>query len=129
MTPLDLALMFLEKGKEDERGLRALAGHPEVADAFFGFHVQQALEKYLKALLAVGEERPTRTHKLDVLLGEVAGVREDLPITAEEVAPWSNYAVENRYPETAPEPPIDRAAALRLVEKTRAWVEEALGQE
>lgn len=72
MTPLDLARAFIEKGTEDEVLLSELVSHPEVSDEIFGFHVQQAAEKFIKAVLAVEETRPTRSHDLGALFEEVA---------------------------------------------------------
>lgn len=126
MTPLDLALMFLEKGKQDEETLLLLAESPTSADEIFGFHVQQALEKYFKALLAVGEIRPPRTHELGILLAEVQELGKETPVGPEDVQPWSEYAVRNRYPMPEVLRPIDRSVAIALVGKVRAWVEEVL---
>ena len=126
MTPLDLALMFLGKGKQDEDALRRLVDDPSIADEILGFHVQQALEKYLKAVLAVGETRPTRTHELDILLGEVEDLGRKAPVSSDDLKGWSEYAVRNRYPIAEPLGPIDRVGALQLVETVRTWVEEIL---
>lgn len=60
MTPLDLARAFLQKGYEDEVLLGKLVTDTEVSESIFGFHVQQAAEKYIKAVLAMDASRPTR---------------------------------------------------------------------
>ena len=61
MTPLDLAKAYLAKGQEDEAVLGEFVDNPRISDSVFGFHAQQAIEKYLKAILALREESPART--------------------------------------------------------------------
>ncbi len=126
MTPLDLARAFLAKAREDEVLLAKLVTEPEVSDDIFGFHVQQAAEKCLKAVLAVGEARPGRTHDLGSLLDEIESHGGSVPAEVRAVEEWSPYAVRNRYPFFGDAPPVNRPAALALVRAMRAWVEHLL---
>lgn len=127
MTPLDLARAFIEKGKEDELLLGKLVGESDVSDDIYGFHVQQAAEKFAKAVLAVEETRPIRTHDLAALFEqlEVRGV--DIPDAVLEVRSFTPYAVRNRYPFMDTVSPIDRARAFGLIRRVRAWAEEIVG--
>lgn len=122
MTPLDLAKAFLEKGREDEVLLERIVTDAAIADSLFGFHAQQAVEKYLKALLAVEQERPERTHDLGVLIEQCRQAGHDLSSDLADVSDLSRYAVQERYP-LAVTPPIDRAEALQQVASVREWVE------
>ncbi len=78
MTAHDLAKAFLAKGLEDEILLGKVLDDAEVDD-IFGFHVQQALEKYIKAVPAAEEIPPTRSHDLGVLLDQVKTTGHDVP--------------------------------------------------
>ena len=62
MTPLELARTFLQKGDEDKVLLSKLVTATEVIRIHLGFQVQQAAEKYIKAVLAMDASRPTRAH-------------------------------------------------------------------
>ncbi|MGH2778927.1 MAG: HEPN domain-containing protein [Actinomycetota bacterium] len=125
MTPLDLAEAFLQKGRGDEALLERIVSDVEIADWLFGFHAQQAVEKYLKAVLAIGQERPERTHDLGVLAEQCRQSGHALPEDLEGISDLSRYAVQERYP-LALTPPVDRAAALDLVVRVRAWVEDVV---
>lgn len=128
MTPLDLARGFIAKGKEDEAAAVALVERPEISDDVIGFHLQQAAEKYLKAILAIGETRPTRTHDLSVLLAEVEALGNDIPDEVREIREWSRYAVRNRYPLAETTSLRDRSAAMALLGDLRDWVERVVAE-
>jgi hypothetical protein len=125
MTPLDLAKALLEKGQEDEALLQRIVADEAIADALFGFHAQQAVAKYLKAVLAIDQERPHRTHDLDVLAGQCVQNGHDVPEDLREISDLSRYAVEERNP-LAVTPPIDRATALDLVVGVRTWAQDVV---
>ena len=126
MTRHDLAKAFLAKGLEDEVLVRKVCEDADVSDDIFGFHVQQALEKYIKAVLAADEIRPARSHDLGVLLDEVKTAGHEVPDEVAAAVEWTPHAVRTRYPFFAPRPPIDRAAALALVTRMRRWAEEII---
>ncbi|HZJ51403.1 MAG TPA: HEPN domain-containing protein [Actinomycetota bacterium] len=121
MTPLDLARAFLQKGDEDEVLLSKLVTDTEVSESIFGFHVQQAAEKYIKAVLAMDASRPTRAHDLGALLEEAETLGHEIPPEIMDVQWFTPFAVQNRYPFFNPAPPIDRGGALDLVRLTRSW--------
>lgn len=126
MTPLDLAKAFLAKGREDERALDMGMADRRMSDAIFGFHAQQAVEKYLKAVLAIDQERPERTHDLVVLADQCGQAGHAMSQeNFQGIADLSRYAVQERYP-LAVAPPIDRRRALDLVIKVRQWAEQTV---
>lgn len=57
MTQHDLALILLQKAREDELAVDRLIDDVQISDAIVGFHLQQATEKLLKAVLAGGPRR------------------------------------------------------------------------
>ncbi len=128
MTPLDLARAFLQKGQEDEVLLGKLVTDTEVSESIFGFHVQQAAEKYIKGVLAMDASRPTRAHDLGALLEEAESLGHAIPAELMDLQWFTPFAVQNRYPFLEPAPPIDRAAALDLVRLTYSWAERIVGQ-
>lgn len=127
MTPHDLARMYLEKGKEDEIAAAKLAEDPSISNPIIGFHLQQAVEKYLKALLAAQEARPSRTHNLADLLGQLRELGIEIPEDFDAAVDLAPYAVHARYPFVTSEIlSIDRPAMLSLVGRIRVWTEEQL---
>ncbi|HWC14124.1 MAG TPA: HEPN domain-containing protein [Actinomycetota bacterium] len=127
MTPLDLAKAFVAKGREDESLLVAGLEDERISDAIFGFHAQQAVEKYLKAVLATDQEKPERTHDLDVLIEQCRRSGHAYPEDLREVADLSRYAVQERYP-LAVTPPIDRVEAIKQVVAVREWAHKEIAE-
>ena len=69
MAPSDEAHQLLAAACNDWRALGGMGDTTIFTDTIFGFHAQQAVEKALKAWLALlGVEYP-RTHDLSLLLG------------------------------------------------------------
>lgn len=82
------------------------------------FHVQQRVEKYLKALLVLNGIEFTRTHQISTLLALVpAQVRPKL--TQEEQDRLTEYAVTTRYP--GDYDPISREEAMKAVKLARRF--------
>lgn len=113
MSDPKCAGVMLRAAERDVLTLQDMSGR--VPDESFGFHVQQATEKALKALLALLGRKYPLTHNLYdlfVLLDE-EGVATGFyrPLSS-----FTPYAVEFRYEGVGPgHEPIDRAAALTLV--------------
>lgn len=83
-----------------QRDYRALCGMEDPAvfsDEIFGFHIQQAVEKALKAWLCVLGSRFPRTHDLDELgtLLEEAG--QEIPAFLPDLLEFTDFAVAFRY--------------------------------
>ena len=113
MSDPKCAGVMLRAAERDVLTLQDMSGR--VPDESFGFDVQQATEKALKALLALLGRKYPLTHNLYdlfVLLDE-EGVATGFyrPLSS-----FTPYAVEFRYEGVGPgHEPIDRAAALTLV--------------
>lgn len=61
------------------------------------FHCQQAVEKYLKALLIKNNKEVTKTHNIDFLLKQCMEINS---VFEEYIGnPLSEYAVDTRYPD------------------------------
>ena len=59
--------ILLKKAEEDATAVRQFAGNPEIADSIIGFHAQQAVEKWLKAVTAAAGVRHSAIHDIDRL--------------------------------------------------------------
>ena len=110
-----------------ERELRALGGMDDrrvFADEIFGFLVQQALEKCLKAWLSIRGLRYRFTHEIAELVGQLDDAGEDTT-ELHGLASWTQFAVELRYSGGALDVvPIDRPAAISRVESLYGHVKE-----
>lgn len=108
------ARALLEVADQDIRALRALLAAADVGDGVFGFHVQQAAEKSLKAWLALLGVRFPLTHDLGALmelLQETVDATVFLPLRV-----YTPFGALFRHHEVAADMPIDRRTALRQVE-------------
>ena len=105
----------------------ANAASDEVMLESLCFHVQQAVEKSLKAVLVSRAIPFPRTHNIDSLIGLLPA---DVPVPPEDadVAELTEYAVTVRYPGL--EEPVsadEYREAVRLAESVVKWAEEILG--
>ncbi|NJL28503.1 MAG: HEPN domain-containing protein [Thermoanaerobaculia bacterium] len=92
-----------------------------------GFHSQQAVEKFLKALLVRHQVEFPKTHDLGKLLDLLTSVEPPLAKALECVADLAPYGVQTRYPGDLPEVSREEAEeALRLTRQARERVLEAL---
>lgn len=127
MNPRDLAELFLAKAYDDEVAATKLAPIIEVSDSVVGFHAQQAIEKSLKAVLAVHEVRVRKTHDLASLGAQVLELGIELPPRLDDALELTPYSVLARYPLGGEPEPLDRDAALGLARQFREWALKNLG--
>ncbi len=120
--------LLLAKASQDELAARKLVDDPDVGDEIIGFHLQQAAEKRLKALLTFHGIPYRRTHDVLELLDLLIANRHPVPATLEPLQDMTPFAVEYRYesPDQYEDAPLDRARALRLVAELEAWVKEQI---
>jgi HEPN domain-containing protein len=55
--PADLAALYAKKAQNDATAAREFADNSEISDEIIGFHAQQAVEKWLKAVMAAPRSR------------------------------------------------------------------------
>ncbi len=98
------------------------------AEEIFGFHAQQAVERSLKAWLALLGRQYPATHDISALL-EILG-RSGLDVEPHwNLVEYNVYAVRLRYESVdLSEEPLDRAATVRQVENLLGLVEKALAE-
>ncbi len=124
---VEVAHPFLRKAASDLSAARSLARDLDQDDDVVGFHVQQAVETSLKAVLAVRSSEIPRTHDLDLLTRLVAPHPSELPNElsgAKELSPW---AVATRYDDI--DATLDRGPAVEVAEKSLIWARERVEAE
>jgi HEPN domain-containing protein len=91
------AQRWLAKADEDLAAARVLIGG-SLADPA-AFHVQQAVEKALKALLVAANQEIRRTHDLETLSSEVSKHWPSLASLASSLTSVSEWYLISRYPD------------------------------
>lgn len=95
------------------------------------FHMQQCVEKYLKAFMIAHGKEITKTHILSLLIQQCIEIDEDFNGLFEiEADRLTMYAVEVRYPDDFYMPSIEETdRAIEIAEFARRFVREKLGLE
>jgi HEPN domain-containing protein len=122
------AQAWLAKAALDLRAARAdLSVEPPLSgDA--AFHCQQAVEKALKAVLALCDQPFRKTHDLRELGSVVAERFPDLKDLLRQAEVLTGYAWEFRYPGDVAEPQVEEVReALGLAERVVSKITEVVG--
>jgi HEPN domain-containing protein len=119
------AEVLLRKAKGDESTVEKLLPDPTSHDEIIGFHAQQAVEKFLKAVLARHGVPYPRIHDLTELVDLPRENKISFPVDLEDIDRLTPFATVFRYAELSAEPPqaFDRAWALDIVRRVRAWAD------
>lgn len=86
-----------------------------MSDSCVGFHAQQAVEKYLKAALALNEVPVRKTHDIGALLGQLAELGVELPDGIDGALELTPYSVLEGYPMAPRCEDLDRKGVLNVV--------------
>ena len=122
MKNLELARTLLDSAGRDIFVVQNAIDTPGYPEEAFGFHVQQAAEKNLKAWLVLFDEPFPLSHDLALLSDRVKAV--DAEATRfDKLIDYSPYAVQFRYKASTDGEPLERNAALRLLEELAGHVE------
>jgi HEPN domain-containing protein len=129
LEPSEAAAILARKAEEDATAVREFAANRDIADGIIGFHAQQAIEKWLKAVIASRGQDFEYTRDLRHLIG-LAGVDEGkAPFDVREVVDLTEYAVPLRYEDLLDAEPLDREATAALVEEVGRWAGTELENE
>ena len=124
MKDLKLARALLKVAYRDVKALNAMLDSSTFADEIFGFHVQQAVEKSLKAWLATLGDIFPHTHDLNTLLTRLEGFECDVS-SFRELLLFNPFAVQLRYEGLlSTTEPISRSEAINLAEALYQQVNE-----
>jgi HEPN domain-containing protein len=128
MSEHEEAQRLLIMAKKDLKALRGMGQSTDFDDEIFGFHVQQAIEKALKAWLASMDHPYPYKHNLLMLFGLIeergGEVKQFLDLVR-----YNSFAIQFRY-EQADEvrQELDRDAAIRQVTEIVEHVERLVGR-
>jgi HEPN domain-containing protein len=122
----DLAKVLARKAEGDVKVMRRLAPDSDIDDEAIGFHAQQAIEKWLKAVMAFQGLEEARIHDLGRLLEILGEAGVDSPPGANWLDDLSIYAVPLRYADLLDAEPLDRDATLSLVDDVGEWASAQL---
>src|SRR4051812_47823405 len=109
------AELLLRKARQDVVVVARGVDDGEIADEVVGFHVQQAAEKCMKAVLCVRGISYRRTHDLQELHDLLDDAGLAMPAAVSELLTWSPFAVAYRYEDWLSTGVVDRVRAHVLV--------------
>lgn len=110
---------LLRKAQSDLNAARALADDPDQGDDVVGFHVQQTVEKSVKAVLASLDIDYPRTHDIDYLVRHLVKHDISVPDALLEARWVSMWGVFTRYDDL--ETILDRPSALDVATVAIEW--------
>ena len=118
---------FFNMASRDYRALCGMKDSETFSSEIFGFHVQQAVEKLLKAWLCVLGVSFPRTHDLDELAALLEEAGQEIPHFLNSLLEFTDFAVAFRY-EAFPdlEGDIDRQACIDHVGRLLQHVQKIL---
>lgn len=119
--PKTEAVVLARKAEDDANAMHMLALNSEISDEIIGFHAQQAVEKWLKAVLGSRGIEFEYTHDLHHLIAEVMAAVGKFPFETPEVVALTEHAVPLRYDELLDTEPLDREATIALVDEVGEW--------
>ncbi len=93
---------WFERGRHDIETAQFLYEQRGYTDVI-AYHIQQAIEKYLKGYLVLDGKKPPKIHELDTLLAHISTFDTSLDDFLELCEKSSRYYIEERYP---PGPPV-----------------------
>jgi HEPN domain-containing protein len=119
--------VLLQKAEIDLIAAEELLPSARVADAVIGFHLQQAVEKLLKALLAARDIPYRKTHDIRQLMDLLEDHQVLLPEPLADLDDFTPYAVELRYDDLSYESSrFNRVTAMARVKALDNWIREML---
>jgi HEPN domain-containing protein len=120
--PPDDPDVLIRKAKQDELVLDRLLFDSDVDDDTLGFHAQQAVEKLLKAAMAMRGLDYPRTHDLGALIDILAKGGMPLPEELADIDLLTPFGTIFRYDEVVQQPGRDRQQWLGWIRSLRSLV-------
>ena len=129
MKRLEQAMHFLAMAEKDCRALRGMEDAEVFSAEIYGFHVQQAVEKALKAWLCSLEVPFPRTHDLDELGALLEEAGREIPEFVSGLLEFTDFAVAFRY-EAFPDldVDIDRRDCIGRVDRLLQYVRQIVAE-
>jgi HEPN domain-containing protein len=121
------ALLLLLKARQDGEVVELALSEPRLSDEVVGYHVQQAAEKCLKAILLAHGQIAPRTHDVQGLLDLVSDAVKEVPSGIVDIRSFMPFAVEYRYQVPPREAVLNRSRAAELSRAVIAWCADEVG--
>ena len=121
--PSELARRFLSLADRDIKVFRKLVNDPDIDDEAVGFHAQQAVEKCMKAVLALHQIEFRKTHDLTALIDLLEEYDLTRPPLLDAIKRLNPFAVVLRY-DFIELGALDREQAQDVVSSVRRWAGE-----
>lgn len=121
-----MARVLARRAEADAKAMRRLASDPDIDDASVGFHAQQAIEKWLKAVMALRGLTYEKKHDLGRLLELLARASVELPPGSDSIDRLTGYAVESRYGDLLDPGTLERDSVIDLVDRVGEWATQQL---
>lgn len=122
----EVSEILARKAGGDVKVLRLLAPNADISDEIVGFHAQQAIEKWLKSVIASRGETFEFTHDLHRLVMLASQGTGKLPFNVDAVIILTQYAVPLRYEDLLDAEALDREMTTTLVEEVERWAKTEL---
>jgi HEPN domain-containing protein len=122
----DLAKQLLDLAREDLAAAEVLQDAEGVSAAKTGFSAQQAVEKALKAVLAMEDDEYPFTHNLTLLMQLCEDAGHPVPTDLAEADRLTPYAVAIRYGLANPES-VEPSQAVRWAAAAIDWAAAVTG--
>lgn len=124
----EIAAVLARKAEGDAKVTRKLADDEEIADDAVGFHAQQAIEKWLKAVIASRGENFEYTHDIRHLIirAKLEPREANQPYDIRQAINLTEYAVPLRYEDLLDAEPLDRASTVSLVDEVEQWAKDEI---
>jgi HEPN domain-containing protein len=119
----EVSEVLARKAEEDAKVVRLFAANSEIGDDIIGFHAQQAIEKWLKSVIAGRGEKFEYTHDLHRLVMLATQGTGELPVDVDAVIALTQYAAPLRYEDLLDAERLDRDSTLKLVEDVGRWAD------
>lgn len=127
MPDLVPARTLMDAALRDMRALTGMLNEDVFANEVFGLHVQQAVEKSLKAWIAGLGELYLYTHDLSILLRQLEELGCEID-SYKYFIPFSSFATQVRYEGADDDAAIERKSALKQVQLLYESVDAILCQ-
>jgi len=108
---------WFERGLHDIETAQLLYDERGYTDSI-AYHIQQAIEKYLKGYLVMHGKKPPKIHELDTLLNHITGFNDSFNGFLDLCEKASRYYIDDRYP---PGPIVEYEYSEIKADLDKAW--------
>jgi len=125
----EVVLKWIKKANEDLLLVEKEIKTEDALNNLIAFHLQQFVEKYLKAFLISKKVKPEKTHNIDILLNKCKEMDNDFIVFFESTLPeLTDCAIQVRYPDVDFSVDMEfNKEVLKIVYSLKKLIEKKLG--